>query len=164
MRRRRVLVAALAVTLAACASREVLLPKPAAVPPGVDLSGQWRLRETTGQTRPAAREALVHVFLETGETIRVSQTSGALFLSFDRSIVEEYRFGEQRKISVGEITADRVSGWVRDSYVVETLDRDGAKLTDRYRLEEDGEVLHRTIRLTDGNDVELDLEQVFDRE
>ena len=55
--------ALLLVMLAACASREVLLPKSAVVPQGVNFSGQWLLRETDGVTRPRARERLVHVFL-----------------------------------------------------------------------------------------------------
>lgn len=162
--RRRCLVTGLAlVCLLGCASREVLIPKSPVVPAGVDLSGQWQLRGTEGESRRAARETLVYVFFETGRSLKVTQTSSGLFISFDRSVVEEYRFGEQREISVGEIEADRVSGWEGAGYVIETLDADGAKLVERYRLHEDGYVLRRRVRLTDGNKVELDVEQVFDR-
>lgn len=151
------------VCIGGCAAREVLIPKSPVVPAGVNLSGQWLLRGAEGESRRAARETLVHVFLETGRSVKVTQTTSGLFISFDRSVVEEYRFGEQREISVGEIRADRVSGWEGASYVIETLDADGAKLVERYRLDEDGRVLRRRIRLTDGSKVELDLEQVFDR-
>lgn len=163
MRRRVILFSLLLVTVSACASKEVLLPKPATVPAGLDLSGEWLLRESDGVSQPKARQRLVHVFLETGESVKVTQTRGALFVSFDRSVVEEYRFGEHRDISVGEISAERVSGWVGDAYVVETLDKDGAKLVDRYSLAPGGEALRRSIVLTSDGRTEIDLEQVFDR-
>ena len=54
--------------------------------------------------------SLVHVFLEAGKALKITQTADGVFISFDRSIVEEYRFGEKREINVGPVTADRVSG------------------------------------------------------
>lgn len=163
MRFRALLILASVLTVVGCGANIDLLTKPATVPNGIDLSGQWLLRDTSGTTQPAAREALVHVFLETGRSVKVTQTAAGLFISFDRSVVEEYRFGEHRKVSVGEISADRVSGWEGNSYVIETLDKDGAILIDAYRLDDSGEELRRsiTIRLRDSN--QLSLEQVFDR-
>jgi len=149
--------------LAACGGKEVLISKPAMVPTGVDLSGQWLLRETSGATQPVARETLVYAFYETGKSVKVTQTETGLFVSFDRSVVEEYRFGENRKVSVGEITADRVSGWEGSAYVIETLDKDRAKLIDSYRLDNQGAQLTRTINLFTGNTRQLSLTQVFDR-
>ncbi len=149
--------------LAACGSAGVLLSKPAAVPAGVDLSGNWLLNGNSGTTQRAARELLVYVFLETGKSIKITQTAGGLFVSFDRSVVEEYRFGENREISVGAITATRASGWEGEVYVVETLDEDGAKLVDTYRLLDNGKRLQRTIVIWQRDQKKLALEQDFDR-
>ena len=121
--------------LAGCGAQEPLPPKSAKVPAGVDLSGQWELRAgsrdtnrriaeaerqvaganeslvpRTSSSRKAAQpdneDVRVHVFLEAGESLRITQTDYGLFISFDRAIVEEYRFGEQRTVSVGPIEAD----------------------------------------------------------
>lgn len=90
---------------------------------------------------------LVHVFLENARSLRITQTKDGLFVGFDRSVVEEYRFGEARRVSVGGATARRVSGWEQNGYVVETLGDAGMKLTERYRLEADGRQLVREIVL-----------------
>lgn len=152
-----------AAALSACGPREALIAKPASVPPGTDLSGQWRLRATEGTSGPAARETLVYVFLETGSLVKVTQTDSGLFVSFDRSVVEEYRYGEHREVSVGEVTAERVSGWEGRRYVIETLDKDGVKLIDSYALGEGDRILRRTMKILSGARIRLDLEQVFDR-
>jgi hypothetical protein len=149
--------------LAACGAQERLIAKPARVPPGTDMSGQWLLRATEGTSLPAARETLVYVFLETGRSVKITQTASGLFVSFDRSVVEEYRFGEHREISVGEVSAERVSGWEGRSYVIETLDRNGTRLIDSYALDDDRSVLRRHIVIQAGDRVQLDLAQVFDR-
>jgi len=151
------------VLMGGCSGKEVLIAKPAMVPAGVDLSGQWLLRETGGTTQPVARETLVYAFFETGKSVKVTQTEDGLFVSFDRSVVEEYRFGENRTVSVGEISADRVSGWEGESYLIETLDKNGAKLIDSYRIDAQGTQLTRTIAITSKNSRQLSLQQVFDR-
>lgn len=163
MRIPSLIVFSLLLAIGGCGSKVVLLTKPAAVPDGVDLSGQWLLRETSGTTQPAARESLVHVFLETGRSVKVTQVAAGLFVSFDRSVVEEYRFGENRRVSVGEISAERVSGWESGSYVIETLDDDGAILIDAYRLDKGGQELRRSIRIRLRDTDQMSLEQVFDR-
>lgn len=149
--------------LAACAGTVELVAKPAAVPAGIDLSGRWLLRDTAGSTQRRARQALVYAFVETGRSVKVTQTDAGLFVSFDRSVVEEYRFGENRRISVGEVTAQRVSGWEDGAYVVETLDREGDRLVDVYRLAAGGQELVRRIVIWSGDKKILSLEQVFDR-
>ncbi len=176
-----------------CAAREELIAKSAAVPAGIDLSGQWRLRadsqDTVNRISEAELEAaggkesilmvperqsqrsrkrssagtLVHVFLETGSSLKVTQTPHALFISFDRAIVEEYRFGENREINVGPVMADRVSGWQGDSYIIETLDKDGAKLIETYRLSDGGRIMFRTILIMQNGQSQVDVEQIFDR-
>lgn len=180
--------------ISACAAREELLVKNAAAPAGVNLSGSWQLRSddrdtvqqiddaelrAAGGKRPIVAPSkkvssnsssassggtLVHVFLETGDLLKVTQTSSGLFISFDRSVVEEYRFGEKNNVSVGPVVADRVSGWESNAYVIETLDKDGAKLVERYQLGDDGATMTRAIRITHRNATRLDLQQVFDRE
>ncbi len=107
----------------------------------VDLQRDGRLRERRN------RGGLVHVFLQHGKRLKITQTATAIFISFDRAVVEEFRFGENRQVSVGPVVAARVSGWEGDTYVVETLDRHGMKLTERFALADGGETLRRTITL-----------------
>lgn len=106
---------------------------------------------------------LVHVFLEHGRRLKITQTGSAIFISFDRAVVEEFRFGENREVSVGPVIADRVSGWEGDTYVVETLDENGMKLTERFELADGGETLRRTIVLRSSNDESVTVVQEFDR-
>ncbi len=163
MRLQYLLIAAVLLVVIACAAKETLIAKSAAVPAGLDLSGQWLLGDTSGTTQRAAREMLVYAFLETGQSVKVTQTESGLFISFDRSVVEEYRFGEHRQVSVGEISADRVSGWEGRAYIIETLDKDGAKLIETYRIAGDGNRLTRSIVIWLSDRRYLSLEQVFDR-
>ena len=149
--------------LPGCAGNEVLLAKPATVPSGLDLSGDWVMSGSTGFSQRDVRELAVHIFLETGQTLKVTQTNSGLFFSFDRSVVEEYRFGENREVSVGAITADRVSGWEGGAYVVETLDGHGAKLIETWRLQRGGDRLQRNMEIWHRNKKHLALEQIFDR-
>lgn len=109
------------------------------------------------------RGGLVYVFLVTGRTLKITQTPDGLFLSFDRAVVEEFRFGENREVRVGPVVADRVSGWEGDAYVVETLDQSGMKLTERYSLSENGNTLSRTITLRSKNEETESVIQTFDR-
>lgn len=107
--------------------------------------------------------AIVHAFLQTAEKLKISQTRHSLFISFSGSIVEEYTFGENREIKLGAVTAARVSGWEGSSYVIETLDRDGRKLTEGYSLNNAADKLYREIILRDKNGDESAVAQVFDR-
>lgn len=100
-----------------------------------------------GRSRSRDVGGLVHVFLENAESLRITQTKDGLFVGFGRSIVEEYRFGEARRVSTGGALARRVSGWEQDDYVIETLGDSGMKLTERYRLEAAGRRLVREIVL-----------------
>jgi hypothetical protein len=43
------------------------------------------------------------------------------------------------------VEAARVSGWERGGYVIETLDDDGNKLVEHYRLDEGGAQLVRQV-------------------
>lgn len=149
--------------LTACGGNEILRTKSAEVPLGMDLSGDWVMTDGSGFSKREVRDLSVHVFMEEGKTLGVTQTAAGLYFSFDRSVVEEYRFGENREISVGAISASRTSGWEGDGYVILTLDDNGAKLTDTYSLQGEGAVLRRTIVITYRNDVMLDLVQIFNR-
>ena len=186
---RQAVLLAIAVLIAACATREVLIPKSGEIPDGLDLSGEWQLSADTsatnreladaeyeaaggledllGERRPQRsrrdQRALVHVFLETGSRLRITQTDAGLFISFDRAVVEEYRFGEHRPVNVGPVVAERVSGWEEGNYVVETLDREGGKLVERYSLEGSDRILVRQITILDGDDVETSVAQRFEK-
>jgi len=184
-----ILLMALLAFSSGCATREELIAKSAIVPAGVDLSGRWQLRVESEDTvrrigeaeveaaggrasaglvkekkrRRSSDGALVHVFLEVGTSLKLTQTEHGLFISFDRSIVEEYRFGEKRVVNVGPIVADRVSGWEGTNYIIETLGEKGGKLIETYVLADGGSSLIRTVTLYRDGEIQIDIEQVFDR-
>ena len=106
----------------------------------------------------------VHVFLESGESVKITQTLHGIFISFDRAVVEEFTFGENRIVSVGPIEAQRVSGWDADDFIAETMDESGTVLTERWSLAEGGSVLLRDISVVKKETVTLSIMQVFDRE
>jgi hypothetical protein len=81
-----------------------------------------RSAQNRSRSSRSMKGGLVYVFLETGTALKVTQTQHALFISFDRSVVEEFRFGENRTVSIGEVEAQRVTGWDGNQLVVETLD------------------------------------------
>ena len=176
-------------TLAGCAAAPELQPKSAVVPDGIDFAGKWQLRETPASAplQPTQQESAIRIppknsrrssgrrssrgssatavsiFVEHGASLKISQTSAGLFISFDRSVVEEYTFGENRVISVGPIEAQRVSGWQDDSFVIQTLDDDGAILTESWRLSDDAKVLLREILIVKGDKKTYSAVQQFDR-
>ncbi|MBT8098798.1 MAG: hypothetical protein KJO82_03565 [Gammaproteobacteria bacterium] len=158
-----IMVVCAALLLQGCGSAQKLASRPAAVPAGIDLSGQWVLQSNAGSNQRAARETAVYAFFESGKSVKITQTKHGLFLSFDRSVVEEYRFGENRTVSIGEVSAQRVSGWAGDSYVIETLDDDGAHLIDTYRLANDGQSLERSVSIRSKNRQQMSITQKFDR-
>lgn len=188
--RPRILLAVL-LAVAACGSPEVLPTYAADSPADVDFSGQWSLnedpevvslrlnraiRQTAGIERDVfvarrsdagrrqrARGGLAHVFLENGERLKITQTPDGIFVSFDRAVVEEFRFGEDREISVGQVEAQRTSGWEGPEYVVETLGRNGMKVTERYRLSGDRNTLIRTITFRSKEKQEMIVVETFSR-
>jgi hypothetical protein len=119
--------------------------------------------QSQSRSRQKRESGFVHVFLETGKLLKVTQTPGGFFVSVDRSVVEEFRFGEHRMVSVGEIEAQRVSGWQGDEYIVESLDKSGMKLTERFWVSEEGNLLNREITFRSKKNEERTLLQVFDR-
>lgn len=194
MKSGKLIPVALLIVMAACASREVLLPKSPEAPAGVDLTGNWKLRNDPAADQrlidnairrtddvddrivlrppePQARGArpsrnrggLVYVYLQNGENLKITQTDAGLFISFDRAVVVEYRFGENREVRIGPVNADRVSGWENQAYVAETLDQNNMKLTERFALAEGGRILRRTITLRGKNMDEATIFQTFDR-
>ena len=179
-----------AAVLAACAAGPVLQPRDATVPDGIDLTGQWQLDSESdaaeaeilkaerrasgadedivriarkGESERSKTASLLHVFLEYGARLKITQTEYGVFVSFDRSIVEEYTFGEHRPINVGPVVAERVSGWEQHRFVIETADDKGNKLTEYYWLADGGGKLHRQITMWKKNAREFDIEQVYSR-
>ncbi len=178
-----------AALLAGCSSTPPLESKNAANSAAVDLSGDWTLRGGERASRPPladgdepiwipkrtqqrqqqqqrprrSKGTAVTVFLESGRSIRITQTDYGLFVSFDRAVVEEYTFGENRVVSVGPIEAQRVSGWEGAAFVVETMDKDGARLIESWSLTGNGETLLRRILVAKGEAELFSMEQVFDR-
>ena len=161
------------------------------IPPGISLAGRWQLRavddDAARRIRDAGQRAAgrvedaisptrreksrskgskdspsVHVFLETGRNLKITQTGDGLFISFDRSVVEEYQFREHRAVRVGPIEAERASGWQNGRYVILTADTQGAVLTETYALL-DEDVLERTITIDHKQEQTLNVRQLFDR-
>lgn len=130
---------------------------------GSPQSSQTQRNSSRSRSRGRIKGGLVDVFLELGTALKVTQTRDGLFISFDRSIVEEYRFGENRMINVGAVQAQRVTGWEGQTLVIETLDRNRMKLTEHYRLIENGQVLERTIILRSKVLQEESVTLLFDR-
>lgn len=95
--------------------------------------------------------------------MKISQTNAGLFISFDRAVVEEFTFGENRIVSVGPIEARRVSGWQGLKFVIQTLDDDGAILTETWQLEASGNVLVRELSIRKGDKRQFSAKQLFDR-
>lgn len=178
----------LAGLVAGCSSQPPLVTKNAIVPYGVDLSGNWQLRTAgqqadsnrgsmeesiripTGSPRQGRRPAgpgdtgsAVRVFLEQGTDVKITQTEYGMFMQFDRARVEEYRFGENRIVSVGPIEAERVSGWDGQTFAVETRDEKGAMLYESWTLSQDGNLLKRKISIVERGEESLSTEQYFDR-
>jgi hypothetical protein len=149
--------------ISSCGADPILITRPDPVPAGLDISGTWIQTMSSGVSQPQARDTAVNVFVKTGKALKLTQTDTGLFVSFDRSVVEEYRFGENRMISIGEIDAERASGWAENGYVIETLDDDNALLIDTYRLRNEGESLRRTLVLLHRNKTLLDLQFDYDR-
>ena len=178
-------MAATACVVLACGAAPTLEPRPGGNPEQVDLSGQWALRGGAalpggdGQMIriPAAirrdgdqprrersqKGASVRVFIESGRSLKVTQTAYGLFFSYDRAIVEEYNFGENRDVNVGPIKARRVAGWDAEAFVIETMDENGNVLAESWRLDEGGAVLVRRMTITEKGKQTLDTRQVFDR-
>lgn len=169
----------LSLALAACGGTGPprLEPVGDVIPVGVSLEGRWQLRGApddaerrirrsgyqSSSARGGADGASVYVFLRTGSRLKITQTPYALFVSFDRSVVEEYRFREHRRVNIGPIEADRASGWVDGRYIIRTLDSDGVLLEEGYALESLDGALVRTVSITYRNEQILSLRQVYDR-
>jgi len=175
--------------LAACAAQPELVAKSAAVPADVDFSGNWQLqKDPDARPKPAGDAGMririptgssqrgverrqqqrssgssVQVFLESGDLLKISQTHDGLFISFDRAVVEEYTFGENRVISVGPIEAQRVSGWQGRNLVIETLDSQGTILSESWHIDTERDVLVREISVSKGVDKKFSSRQQFER-
>jgi len=192
MRAGVLLLLTLSAGLAGCSSNTpLLMPRSAEVPDGVDLSGQWVLapdqsaalerleavtRRAPGDGRaildpasdppPSRRRgdaSLLHLFLEAGSKLRLTQTDYALYVSFDRAVVEEYEFGEHGPARVGQVLAERSAGWEGAAFVIETADEAGARLLESWALTVDDR-LRRTVRLTRPKQSPVYVEQVFARQ
>ncbi len=127
-----------------------------------------RLLPTRRSTRAARRRgnngAAVRVFLEYGKSLKITQTHYSVFISYDRSVVEEFTFGENRLVEIGPIEAQRVSGWEDSAFVVETLDDSGTTLFESWYLEDSGRLLVRDIRISREEKDSFNLQQKFDRQ
>lgn len=179
----------MAMLLASCASKgPVLVARDAVAPAGIDLSGSWifradpsvrRLppqeegirigREQGGRRQSESRSSKrrgsgmsAQVFIENGENLKLTQTEYGLFISYDRSVVEEFTFGENREVTIGPIEAQRVSGWDGNKFIAETRDAAGNILVETWALREK-DILVRNLRILDRDKEKFEQQQIFDR-
>ncbi len=125
----------------------------------IDLKKTKRARR-----KRSSGDVSAHVFLQYGSNLKLTQTAYGLFISYDRSVVEEFTFGENRMVEIGPIEARRVSGWEGDSFVVETLDNSGTTLSEAWSLEREGIELVRDIRISKGERENFVEQQRFERQ
>ncbi len=181
---------AAAAAIAGCASSPELTARGSIAPDGTSLAGLWQLRQdpdapqlplgehdrglrippvgavgvrVKGNRRVRGSGPSVWLFFETGTALKITQTAYGLFISFDRAVVEEYTFGEKREVSIGPVEAQRASGWDGERFVVETLDEDGALLTESWRLQQGGSELLRDIVMKQPGRDPVIVRQRFDR-
>ncbi len=158
--------------LAGCAS-SLKLPSPSgAFPSEIEFEGDWRRVESREEDQmepdrlnlPTSREATsrrtsgprakpgrkVRAFLEYGRQLRVTQLDTAVLISFDRSIVREYRYGEHRMTNVGPIVAERTTGFNGDVLEITTLDDAGGLMKESWRVRRNGRQLERRVTIVKG--------------
>jgi len=121
-----------------------------------------------GNSTPTIKKnsrGVAHLFFENTQKIKVTQTKYSLYINFDRSIVEEYSFGELKTIVLGNVKARRSSGWVKDKgvYRIETLDEYGMKITEEYKLLINEEKLERLLIFRDKDLNEIKVLQTYIR-
>lgn len=178
----RFLLALLLVVLAGCSPRPALERPSSGYPVDPGFEGRWYrawsevqdsmpaspvnivlsrddARRVAGQDKTPGR--LARAFLETGERLRITELDSALLISFDRAVVEEYRYGELRRVNIGPVVAQRSTGWEGDALVIRTLDDDRALMIERWWLADDGETLRRSVSIERGKQELLALDEGY---
>tara|TARA_B100001063_G_scaffold236146_1_gene255545 strand:- start:1256 stop:1843 length:588 start_codon:yes stop_codon:yes gene_type:complete len=102
-----------------------------------------------------------HLFIRNAEIIKITHNKFSLFIDFNRSIVEEYNHNRVEKINIGEASAFRSSGWKGITYHIETLDRNGLKVTELFSLSDNGNSLNRKIIYRNEKQEEFVITQSF---
>ena len=120
-------------------------------------------RNNLSKVKPNSR-GVAHLFFENSKKIKITQTNYSLFINFNRSIVEEYSFGEVKKITLGNVIARRSSGWVNNSYRIETLDDYGMKITEEYKLTGSSNNLERMLIFRDRDLNEIRILQIYQKD
>lgn len=133
------------------------------LPPKSSNTSRRRQSEGRVSSRERSKSPAVYVFIESGRSLKITQTDHGLFISFDRAVVEEYTFGENRIVSLGPIEAQRVSGWEGPVFVVETMDERGVTLTETWTLTSEGSELVREIGIVDDEKQLHASRDIFDR-
>lgn len=120
-------------------------------------------RNNLSKVKPNSR-GVAHLFFENSKKIKITQTNYSLFINFNRSVVEEYSFGEVKKITLGNVIARRSSGWVNNSYRIETLDDYGMKITEEYKLTGSSNNLERMLIFRDRDLNEIRILQIYQKD
>jgi hypothetical protein len=129
---------------------------------GIKTTGVFDGRNTSKVKRNS--RGVAHLFFENTNKIKITQTKYSLFINFNRSIVEEYSFGEVKKITIGNVIARRSSGWVNNVYRIDTLDDYGMKITEEYKLVNSSNILERLLIFRDRDLNEISVLQTYQKE
>jgi len=106
---------------------------------------------------------VAHLFLRDAKRIKITQTRFAIYIDFNRSIVEEYKNNRVEIIELGEVKAQRSSGWQNDLYLIDTLDDRGMKITETYSLVNQDKNLQRQVIIRDKNANEVIFRRLYVR-
>ena len=129
---------------------------------GIKTTGVFDGRNTSKVKRNS--RGVAHLFFENTNKIKITQTKYSLFINFNRSIVEEYSFGEVKKITIGNVIARRSSGWFNNVYRIDTLDDYGMKITEEYNLVNSSNILERLLIFRDRDLNEISVLQTYQKE
>lgn len=129
---------------------------------GIKTTGVFDGRNTSKVKRNS--RGVAHLFFENTNKIKITQTKYSLFINFNRSIVEEYSFGEVKKITIGNVIARRSSGWFNNVYRIDTLDDYGMKITEEYKLVNSSNILERLLIFRDRDLNEISVLQTYQKE
>jgi len=122
-------------------------------------NGDWSRRG--GKSRQRGQEAN-RDFLARPNEIGIEQNASGLDLNADGSATQ-FVYGEKVVASVQGGTAERVSGWKGDEFVVKYVVTDGATATRGYKLAGSGRQMIVTTQVEGGRAPKLEYRTVYDR-
>jgi hypothetical protein len=122
-------------------------------------NGDWSARGSKSRQRGQGPNG---DFLARPNQIGIDQTAQELHLNADGSATQ-FVYGEKVIASVQGGTAERVSGWKGDDFVVKYVVTNGPTATRSYQLDESGKQMVVTTQVEGGQSRKLEYRTVYDR-